>query len=214
MVARRTPHLNSASGLDATKWCKNARSLLRRSDTTSGRMCSAFFCRKSWRTRRTTINMLHTFSHTEGATVFSGEGSALIVHLFRMFKDFPTAVSVTLTVIYWNSNGRILLTFWKKDVSTVGDYTPPWYDIWHSQQNAEWQKSALYLKRVQRMDCPDAAALTCPTGFHLWPRGCWRYTKGRTEYQYQHIVSGKDNNTGQRSADRSERWKNTRHVII
>lgn len=102
MVARRTPHLNSASGLDATKWCKNARSLLRRSDTTSGRMCSAFFCRKSWRTRRTTINMLHTFTHTEGATVFSGEGSALIVHLFRMFKDFPTAVSVTLTVIRVN----------------------------------------------------------------------------------------------------------------
>ena len=61
MVARRTPHLNNASGLDATKWCRNARPLLRVSDTTSGRICSVFFSRKSWGRRRTMIGMLHTF---------------------------------------------------------------------------------------------------------------------------------------------------------
>lgn len=51
MVARRTPHLNRASGLDATRWCTNASSLLRRSDTTSGRMCSVFLSLKSFTTK-------------------------------------------------------------------------------------------------------------------------------------------------------------------
>lgn len=49
MVARRTPHRNKASGLDATRWCRKDRSLLRRSETTSGRMCSTLFCTKSYR---------------------------------------------------------------------------------------------------------------------------------------------------------------------
>lgn len=139
-VARRTPHLKSASGLDATKWCKNARSLHRRSDTTSRGMCSVFFFRISWR-RRIMIDLLYTayfyscWSLPEGewvalcsciydfqlhstAIVLLGEGASLIIHLVHWdFQGFShnglsnKATADPQSVTEGEQNDKYLLNF-------------------------------------------------------------------------------------------------------
>lgn len=106
IMARRTPHLNRASGLEATRWWKNDCLLVRRSDTTSGCMCSLFSCWKSCRSKRIDIR-LETFFLADRKrrrtcctahfliTLFSdvwrgGEGAALIIHcLLRFSRIFP-----------------------------------------------------------------------------------------------------------------------------
>lgn len=124
MVARRTPHRNRASGLDATRWCTNASSLLRRSEMTSGHMCSVFFSRKPWKMSKIRFHVLHPFipaPHTERGnlqhstfvacihkykrhsttTVVIDEGAALIIYLGN--TDFPgfsqTGLSHKVTVV-------------------------------------------------------------------------------------------------------------------
>lgn len=112
IMARRTPHLNRASGLEATRWWKNDCLLLRRSDTTSGCMCSLFSCWKSCRSKRIDIR-LETFfladrkrrrrtcctAHfliTLFSDVWRGGGSSINHSLFtEVFKDFPRAAYLT-----------------------------------------------------------------------------------------------------------------------
>lgn len=109
IVALRTPHLKRASGLDATKWCKKECSLLRRSDTASGRMCSTFFWQKSWKKKN---NHFHPASWFESTFTLADHiqdrsfsplyleltahrlcrrRAALIISSFaEIVKDFPT----------------------------------------------------------------------------------------------------------------------------
>lgn len=119
IVARRTPHLNKASGLDATKWWKNDCSLLRSSETTSGGMCSLFSRRKSCRSKvidtpwQTFILAAIRDKKKPSRSAFPdhnfhcylGGGSSINHSPFtEVFKDFPTAGYLTRSLHSLNTS--------------------------------------------------------------------------------------------------------------